>query len=326
MSCRLGKSLPWVLHREDLRNVYSMLQKKFESAGILTFKKKNKIMQISKPNKIIEGSRSSVETPLDIVNYHVHPYQCYIDEEVIWGWPSGEDLRQSIIFALGGNLAHLVVCVEGIYVIEVNPCFLSFIKKMSSEERSIIIAWIELMGKSTHELRTLEVNKVKKIDPKHWIKFVNNLKVNLSKTEECGIITCNTVTVFNNNSIVLNTLEKYLDNMYYSVELDTYTKKGVYLHSKKINKTKYVSALTKVRSEKFKCGKKLLQNKKWKKGHIFNVKLFRNDEFPKDEKPNDIFKWIQTKPKLEPPIKTPIIYRHSITKQCNLKQLQSKIE
>ena len=326
MSCKIGKVLPWVLHRDDVVDIYKTFGKPFESAGKLKFRKNDNHMGISIRHKIIEGGASSVETPLSIVNYHTHPYQCYIDEKVIWGWPSGEDLRQAIIFALGGNLSHIVFCIEGIYVIEVNPCFLSFLRKLKPDDRSVIIAWIELMGKSTHELRGLNVNKIKKIRPEDWVKFVNNLKVNQTNTEQCGIITCNTVTVFNNNALVLSSLKNYLDDMYYNIELDTYKKNGTYIHSKKISKDKFRKALTEIRLAKFKCGKQLFNNQKWKKGHIFHVKFLKNKQFPHDDKPDNIFKWIQTKPNLEPPVKFPIMYKESISEGCNLNKLSSKIE
>ena len=74
-----------------------MFNKNFESAGNIKFNFTNNKMESTKVNEINEGGSNSVVTPLSIINYHVHPYQCYIDEKVIWGWPSGEDLRQTIL-------------------------------------------------------------------------------------------------------------------------------------------------------------------------------------------------------------------------------------
>jgi len=327
MSCKIGKNnVLWNLKGNDIERIYKMFNKNFESAGKIKFNFNNNKMESIKVKKINEGGSNSVVTPLSIINYHVHPYQCYIDEKVIWGWPSGEDLRQTILFGMGGNFAHIVYTLEGLYVMEVNPCFIKFIQNLKDEDKSVIISWIEILGKSTHELRGLNVNKVKLVKPQDWLKFVNNLNVDMNiKKNKCGIIKCNKVTVFNNNKLVIHNLIHYLQLFYPKIEIDFTSKNGDYKYSKKISIKHFKEILTKVRDFKFKCGKHNLDNKKWKKGQIFNVQYFEHKEFPKSKKPDDIFEWIKKKNIIKP-IKNINILSHKSLKNCTIKDTYNKIK
>ena len=302
MSCKIGKNnVLWKLKGHHIEGIYKTFDKNFESAGKIEFNLENNNMISSKIKKINEGDKNSVVTPLSIINYHVHPYQCYIDEKVIWGWPSGEDLRQTILFAIGGNFAHIVFSLEGLYVMEVNPCFIKFLQSLPDQDKSVIIAWIEILGKSTHELRGLDVNKRKLVKPQEWLKFVNNLNVDITQnTKKCGIIKCDKVTFFDNNKLVFKNLEHYLNLYYPNIELDYTSKSGHYKYSHKINIKKFREILIKVRQFKFECGKHSLDKKKWKKGQIFNVQYFEHKEFPKKGKPEDIFDWIKKKNTIKP--------------------------
>ena len=323
MSCKIGKTnVLWNLKGNDIERIYKMFNKNFESAGKIKFEFINNKMESTKVNKINEGGNNSVVTPLSIINYHVHPYQCYIDEKVIWGWPSGEDLRQTILFGIGGNFAHIVFTLEGLYVMEVNPCFIKFLQSLKDEDKSVIISWIEILGKSTHEIRGLDVNKVRLVKPQDWLKFVNNLNVDMNKKEtRCGIIKCNKVTVFNNNKLVIHNLIHYLRLFYPKIEIDFTSKNGDYKYSKKINIKKFKEILTKVRQFNFKCGKHNLDNKKWKKGQIFNVQYFEHKEFPKNSKPEDIFEWIKKKNIIKPNKNINIISKKSL-KNCSIKDIK----
>jgi len=96
-------------------------------------------------HSIEKGSASSVSTPLGRVNFHTHPLHCYISGDVIWGWPSGEDMGQCIRFAQMGNLYHIIFSLEGTYVIVVN-------KKLTSLTPTDISS-IETVFKITHKYR-----------------------------------------------------------------------------------------------------------------------------------------------------------------------------
>jgi len=175
-----------------LNKIYGKLNKKDEVAGVISFSKGStnfgKGDRIEKTN---EGKGASVSTPLGVINYHTHPVDCYIGEGTVWGWPSGEDMRESIKFGLKGNRGHMVVCVEGIYTIQVSPCKLEKLRNTvemrlpngtvltPDQVRGIIIFFIETYFKSLHGIRGLEdVNSLSqnhgiKIFPESWVDFSN---------------------------------------------------------------------------------------------------------------------------------------------------------
>ena len=105
-----------------LNKIYGKLNKKDEVAGVISFGGDGASGRSNKIEKTNEGQGASVSTPLGVINYHTHPTDCYIGEGTVWGWPSGEDMRESVKFGLKGNRGHMVVCVEGVYTIQVSPC------------------------------------------------------------------------------------------------------------------------------------------------------------------------------------------------------------
>ena len=136
MSCNLKLVIP----SSKINDIQKELTKKYEISGVITCNEKNEINKISK-NK---GSKDSVLTPNHVINFHTHPISAYSAGETVWGWPSGEDIRETIKFGLAGNKAHLVFTVEGIYTIQISPCKLKKMKKLlNSTERGILIFLIE---------------------------------------------------------------------------------------------------------------------------------------------------------------------------------------
>ena len=134
MSCNPSKErVSWTINRNDIENLllhpsqyskYGLLYEDNEFAGEINFTDysctKNVCNKASEGIKVSKGKADSVYTPLSVVNFHTHPLSCYIDNETIWGWPSGEDLRQCMSFSKKGNLTHIIFAVEGTYIIEVN--------------------------------------------------------------------------------------------------------------------------------------------------------------------------------------------------------------
>jgi hypothetical protein len=175
----------WKLTKELLENTllkpskYSkkglFLESK-EFAGVIQFENSNcKIIDGSKvceksykSHCVVKGDESSVKTPDGKVNFHTHPLKCYIDGEVIWGWPSGEDMAQCIRFAMIGNLYHIIFTIEGTYIISINSDILS---NMNEE----IIDCIEYIFKLTHRYRLYkDGNKNLNLEFKKFIELSNN--------------------------------------------------------------------------------------------------------------------------------------------------------
>ena len=124
-----------------------------EFAGVIEFENNNcRIVdeeivcdKVYVNHSVMAGSKDTVITPNAKVNFHTHPLHCYVDGNVIWGWPSGEDMAQCIRFAQNGNLYHIIFTLEGTYVINVNKQILNIDSK--------IIDTIETIFKLTHKYR-----------------------------------------------------------------------------------------------------------------------------------------------------------------------------
>jgi len=328
--CSIGKKVPWELNPRDISELYEFLSKKTESSGVIELRKSGSKMISKRLNRedIKKGDSDSVLTPLDIVNFHTHPYECYINEKVIWGWPSGEDLGQCISWALAGNIVHLVLAVEGLYSIEINPCFLKYLKKLNSNyERGLIIAFIETLGKSTHELRGLDVNLVQKVNPSNWIKFVNGLTVNFDNTK-CGVIRCNEVTTFYDNKAVYENLSDYLTNYYFNgMEIPITGVNGEFFGIQKVSKNKFLNDFNKLKNvtHNFSCGHRRTAKTNWDRNKIFYVKLFKHDSPKQPTSPQKRFNWLKNKIKINPPSKKcTLAYFESISGSCKPEDTRKK--
>ncbi len=170
-TCKLKLHIPLGV----INNVFKDLSENYEISGVINFNGQDKVTNASK-NK---GSSDSVFTPNNVINFHTHPISAYRNASTTWGWPSGEDIRETIKFVLGGNKAHLVFTVEGLYTIQVNPCKIKKMKeKLTDVERGTLIFLIEEYFKSTHNFRGVdEVNQMDSvgntISPYSYVHFVN---------------------------------------------------------------------------------------------------------------------------------------------------------
>lgn len=129
--------LEWILTKESMLQVYPELSKNYELGGKFAFIYKNGIIhRRTSHNKIHKnkGSKDSVSSPNGILNFHTHPISCYLQEKTIWGWPSGEDIRETIIFGLKGTLAHAVLAIEGCYLIQISNCAIQHLINISTNK------------------------------------------------------------------------------------------------------------------------------------------------------------------------------------------------
>ena len=176
-TCKLKLHIPLDIINPKFKNsIYPDLLEKIEISGVINFDAVGKVSSVNK-NK---GNSDSVVTHNNVINYHTHPISAYINANTVWGWPSGEDMRETIKFVLSGNKAHLVFTVEGLYTIQVRPCKIKKIKEMLDDtERGVLIFLIEEYFKSSHNFRGVEeVNKLASkniiITPYSYIDFVNS--------------------------------------------------------------------------------------------------------------------------------------------------------
>jgi hypothetical protein len=175
-TCKLKLHIP---NEKIINTVFEQLDKKYEVAGTIYCDDSDNPVHVD----INKGDSDSVYTPNNVINFHTHPVSAYNNADTVWGWPSGEDMRESIKFALAGNKAHLVFTVEGLYTIQVNPCKLKKMKELlNSEDRGILIFMVEQYFKTTHNFRGVsEVNGLAKknifITPYSFIHFANSFNL-----------------------------------------------------------------------------------------------------------------------------------------------------
>ena len=132
MSCTIQsneKMKKWTINPKSLDKLYPLLYKQIEIGGKFTFpiNKQGLVKKITSVKKIhtMNGASDSVQAPEGIANFHTHPISCYVGEGTVWGWPSGEDIRETFLFGMKGSVVHLVLAIEGVYSLQINPCILS---------------------------------------------------------------------------------------------------------------------------------------------------------------------------------------------------------
>jgi hypothetical protein len=91
-SCKLKLNIPLDLVNE----VNKDLDKDHEISGVIYCDGNDKVIGINKT----KGDSDSVYTPNNVINFHTHPISAYNNGDTVWGWPSGEDIRETIKFAL----------------------------------------------------------------------------------------------------------------------------------------------------------------------------------------------------------------------------------
>jgi len=169
-NCNLKLEIPI----DKVNQIFSELANNYEISGIISCESDNNVNITM--NK---GNKDSVITPNHVINYHTHPISAYNEGETTWGWPSGEDIRETMKFALAGNKAHLVFTVEGLYTIQISPCKIKKMKKLTKEQIGVLIFIIEEYFKTTHNFRGVEDVEIlndKKIiiTPSSYVDFINN--------------------------------------------------------------------------------------------------------------------------------------------------------
>jgi len=170
-SCNLKLYIPV----EKVNEILSELVNDFEISGVISCKSSDDV-----DITINKGNKDSVMTPNHVINYHTHPVSAYNEGDTTWGWPSGEDVRETMKFALAGNKAHLVFTVEGVYTMQVSPCKIKKMKNLlTNEQIGVLIFLIEEYFKTTHNFRGVDdVNVLsdKKIiiTPSSFVDFINN--------------------------------------------------------------------------------------------------------------------------------------------------------
>lgn len=328
MACNIdinsSKTVDWIVSQETSnQGVFKVMYDNFEYAGYVTINYSHKkdcssgscrltLQKESKIDKCNRGESASVKTMDGYCNFHTHPLACYQGEDTLWGWPSGEDMRECVGFAMRGNLVHMVYTMEGIYTIQVNPNFTSLLLSNQSLEhllyttnnkqnldvndlRGLLVGLIEAYFKSTHGHRTREYsesfgkNPTKKdygvCMPQDWVDYSNNFTFgNLlqgGKNSCSNMLRCDGFPDFTRKTNGTVDINNYFNQ--YGFDCYSMSDKGKISRSSK-NETVCLKFLTENIDVVIKYFNRIpnqinFGNESWKPGQWFHVKLFQNTFF-----------------------------------------------
>jgi hypothetical protein len=300
MSCSIDNTniIEWTLKPDHVEEMYKYLYDNIEHGGEIVLNTETKSSH--KVIKSSSGKLDSVDAPDSIIGFHTHPINCYNNEKTIWGWPSGEDMRETLVYGLRGSACHIVPAVEGTYTMQPNPCIISGLINIDNAVdpndypelnkkaqnwgnfvRGLIVATIEVYFRSTHVFRSTEyMEEYQDISAHDFVEFANIFKLEniftKHKISNCSKLGCNQIVKYENKRMTQIPFEKYV----YEYESDTY----IYYVDKNGDTTKsrikYLDALKKGGSE-------LLQNltlgskcvipvEKWHTAKVFQIRLYNN--------------------------------------------------
>lgn len=124
-----------------------------------------------------KGTKTSVHTPAEMVNFHTHPLKAYIVNKCVYGWNSGEDMRECIKFALKGNITHCVFSLEGVYTLHIRLPFVTFLRSLTPEQIGCIVHAVETYFRSFHYYRTYEYQQKHAFTPFKFVDLCNKLTI-----------------------------------------------------------------------------------------------------------------------------------------------------
>lgn len=115
-------------------------------------------------NTVVEGEDELVRVLNDKYNFHTHPRDAYIRQGVNHAWPSDHDFLGFLKAVFYSNsVFHVVVTLEGVYIISISPEYSGNINKLKSQQEYISHAY-----QIPHDsFKT----------PEEYISHVNQLKV-----------------------------------------------------------------------------------------------------------------------------------------------------
>lgn len=183
MSCHFSS---WVISVEHANTVTpNLLESSKEEAGAIVFKNKDFVSS----NVIInsEGGNDSVRINLEkdhVISFHTHPITAYIDNQCIYGHPSGDDISHFIRISLKGALNHAVFAIEGIYLVQIHPRLVRYTLSLSPTNREVLLDKIYKHFRVYHGKRHHLYVKKHHYTPREFINECNSLTLKKLKLPE----------------------------------------------------------------------------------------------------------------------------------------------
>jgi hypothetical protein len=147
---------------KTMNEIYEFISEDEEFSGILEPNKK-KDEYILTVKRIIkgtsEGENFTVINPPSFINWHTHPFICYVRGNCFIQWPSGQDL--SYIFAnhTRGHVLHFVFSEEGVYGISLTKEIMFLLRFMSYNCMYYLSELIRFYFTKFEQYRSIEYDK-----------------------------------------------------------------------------------------------------------------------------------------------------------------------
>lgn len=297
MSCSINDELKeYSINEHHVNELLAFLEEEVECAGkiiIDTNKGHSTYITSSKSNDL-----KNVYAPDSLVNWHSHPFLCYTTENVVWGWPSGDDMRETIVQGLRGTLCHVLPTVEGIYIMQPNPCVLnnlinlpsiekpsafSSIKNWNGFIRGLFIGFVEVYFKATHMYRSIDyLKKYNDATADDFVTFANNFNISKMLTDmgKCeNTLKCGSIIVFENGIKKQISFEEYATEYFSETDIDQFIN---YYDDNGGFTTGDITYEYAIKNGAFEILKKVLQDcsiKNFGKDRLFNIELYRNSVY-----------------------------------------------
>ena len=174
MSCNFSK---WVIGVEHANSITpNILNSSKEEAGGVLFR--NHDLKSSSIFINSEGKTDSVRINLKdnhMISFHTHPITAYIDNQCIYGHPSGDDISHFIRISLKGALNHAVFAVEGIYLVQIHPRLVRYMLSLSPTNREFLLNKIYEYFRVYHGKRHHSYVKRHNYTPREFVTECNAL-------------------------------------------------------------------------------------------------------------------------------------------------------
>ena len=143
-------------------------------------------------NKWIEGKEQGVPIVEALYNFHSHPEEAYIANKVDKAWPSAQDYIGFLLAVLEDNtILHIVVAIEGIYIISLSKYYAGNKDKLSPDVASFINSHFNYCGRLDNSIKWF-IKNINKVKYKGHVLFITQFKRWNKATKEFKIYYCKT--------------------------------------------------------------------------------------------------------------------------------------
>ena len=178
--CISGKSITQLRKlcfiKPTLNKDSSMTQKEQAGAMYVSETRNNiNVLDINQ-DKMIEGKEQGVPIVEALYNFHSHPKEAYITNKVNKAWPSAQDYIGFLLAVLEDNtILHIVVSIEGIYIISLSKYYAGNKDKLSPDVSSFIDTHFNQCGKLDNSISWF-IKNINKVKYKGHVLFITEFK------------------------------------------------------------------------------------------------------------------------------------------------------